>query len=156
MTNSPHETCRSKHVLWRSTERFSVSLIWLAGLDFPKKLHPLSFVSDHLWMFHLCVVLLDSFGFFCLWNSFILGDKLWTFFSHLIKWEFSSLWTVLSIVLRSIRDHLNVIVLSVVKLHFRDAFSCFELGPCSRHKKPEARNMFLDASPDVLVFYWFG
>ena len=36
MTNSPQETWSSKHVFWRSTGRFSVLLIWLAGLHFQK------------------------------------------------------------------------------------------------------------------------
>ena len=63
MTNSPQETWSSKHVFWRSTERFNVLLIWLAGLNFPKWLHPLLFCK---WLFVDVSSLCRSFfSFFC-------------------------------------------------------------------------------------------
>ena len=65
------------------SERFSVLSIWLARLNFPKQLHPLFFVSDCLWMFHLCVALFSPFfgGFVVLFflGFFIYVDAIWGF-----------------------------------------------------------------------------
>ena len=48
-----------------NVERFSVSLIWLAGFNFSKITSPIVFSSEYLWMFRLCVVLFScSFMFF--------------------------------------------------------------------------------------------